>query len=145
MMQRRFTIPALLMSGVLVFTACGDDDDDAAGGSGGSSVDYCAVARDASAAFDSLSAESTPEDVEDVYNEVADAIDSVSGNVPAEIADAFELNAERFEAARAAFAAADFDPAAVDTQALEEFETEEYSAATDAVDLYDTEVCGIEG
>ncbi len=167
-MLRRFAIPVILMSCLLGLTACGDDDDsataseaesgsgdsgaedsgsgsaDSGAGSGDSSAEYCAFARDASAAFNSLGADSTPEDFEAAYGDVADAIDGVEGNVPAEIAEAFDLNAERFDAAHAAFEAADFDPSAVDEEALAAFETDEYSAATDAVDAYDTEVCGIE-
>ena len=112
-------VPALL----LAFAACSDDD--SAGG------DFCDQARSLDSAFDDIDDPSSAE-----FSEALDQIRSM--DPPAEIADDWN------EMVSALDGFEDIDLENPDPDALAELDTEGMQEATDNVDTYMSEECGIE-
>jgi hypothetical protein len=114
--------PALL----LAFAACSDDDGgDSAGGN------FCDQARSLDTAFDDVDDPTSAE-----FGEALDRIRSM--DPPAEIADDWNQMVSALDGLE------DIDLENPDPEALADFDTEAMQQASDNVDAYMSEECGIE-
>jgi hypothetical protein len=113
-------VPALL----LTVAACGDDDDSAGGGS------FCDQARALEDRF---------QDIDDpTSDEFSSALDAIGDmDPPAEIADDWDTMVGALDSLR------DIDLENPDPDALAEFDSESMQEASDRVDTYMEEECGI--
>jgi len=94
------------------------------------------------------SGDATPEQIEEAYNDFDAAFDPVLESAPEEIATDLELVASKSREVMDAIAAADYDLEAMGqdpaNEALAaELQSAEFSAASDRVDAYAEEHCGI--
>jgi hypothetical protein len=136
--------------------ACGGDDDGGAaddasatsdasdtGGDSDSGGAWCELARDIDSddtLFDSMDI-NDPDSVENAYQEFVNVFEDAADNAPDEIKADMEIVLERIKTAFEALKDADFNIVEVD-QAV--FEDPEADAASDRIDAYNEEVCGIE-
>jgi hypothetical protein len=115
-------VPALLLG----FAACGDDDDSAGGGG------FCDQADSLNQTFDEVDDPTSAE-----FSEALDRIRAM--DPPAEIADDWDQLVSALDAFE------DIDLENPDPEALAAFDSEEMQQASDRIDEYMSEECGIEG
>lgn len=113
-------VPALLLG----FAACGDDDDSAGGG-------FCDQADSLNQTFDEVDDPTSAE-----FGEALDRIRAM--DPPAEIADDWDQLVSALDAFQ------DIDLENPDPEALAAFDSEEMQQASDRIDEYMSEECGIE-
>jgi hypothetical protein len=113
-------VPALLAG----LAACGDDDEGAGG-------DFCEQARSVDSAFDEIDDPSSAD-----FSEAIDRLQEM--DPPAEIAEEWDQLMSSLDAFE------DIDLENPDPEALAELDTEEMQEASDKVDEYMSEECGIE-
>lgn len=114
-------VPALRLTAA----ACGDDDDDSAGGGS-----FCEGAR---ALDDKYENNNLDDPTSDEFGEALDAFTSL--DPPEEIADDWATFVEGFRA----FADVDLS----DPEAIAEMDTSEFEAASERIETYMTEECGL--
>jgi hypothetical protein len=114
-------VPALLVG----LAACGDDDDDSAGGS------FCDQAESLNETFDSID-----DPTSDQFSEALDRIRSM--DPPEEIADDWNQLVTALDGLE------DIDLENPDPEALADFDTDAMQEASDRVDEYMADECGIE-
>ena len=117
-------VPAL----VIGFAACGDDDDSDSASGGG---DFCDQADSLDDTFESID-----DPTSEQFSEALDRIRSM--DPPAEIADDWEQLVSALDGLE------DIDLENPDPEALAGFDTEAMQQASDRVDEYMSEECGIE-
>ena len=117
-------VPALLVG----LAACGDDDDDTASGGGD---DFCDQADSLNETFDSID-----DPTSEQFSEALDRIRSM--DPPAEIADDWDQLVSALDGLE------DIDLENPDPEALAAFDTEAMQEASDRVDEYMAEECGLE-
>lgn len=113
-------VPALLLG----LAACGDDDDSAGGG-------FCDQADSLNQTFDEVDDPTSAE-----FGEALDRIRAM--DPPAEIADDWDQLVSALDAFQ------DIDLENPDPEALAAFDSEEMQQASDRIDEYMSEECGIE-
>ena len=153
----------LAAASALVVACSGDDDDDqaaagteapartdAAEGAGGGYCEALAAAEAVSAEHESIleSGDATPEQIEAAYNDFNAVLDPALESAPEEIATDLELVLGKTREFIDAIAAADYDLEAMGqdpaNEALAaELQSAEFAAASDRVDAYGEEHCGI--
>lgn len=109
--------------------------------------DWCRFATEIGSTEDELDAEefdfTDPDALRETYGRFRDQIEGARDAVPDEIEDDFALVAESFVAFDDALAAVDYNFLALDQTVLAEFDTAELAEASNNIDLYNEQVCGI--
>ena len=113
---------------------------------GGPDSDWCAAARRVESASDALDAEdfdfTDPASVEDALGDMLSEFESALTSAPSEIRDDLDTSYANFRAFDDALAAVDYDFLRADLSVLADDEGE-IEAATDRIEAYNWEVCGI--
>lgn len=129
----------------LVAAACGDSDE------GGSTAgdQWCDVVDeltgiDPFSSFDGTTAP-TADELADAFDETAEVLARVRGQVPSEIRADIELTADTFDGVIELLEEADFDFASVDPsdERLGQLSSEALQAAGDRIEAYNNERCGL--
>jgi hypothetical protein len=112
---------------------------------GTGSGDWCSFATDVEAASDDLDdADFTnPDTLRDLYREFGDQLERAEDVVPPEIEADFALIAENFRVFLDALEAVDYDFLQVDQAVLAELDSEALATASENIERYNEEVCGI--
>jgi hypothetical protein len=165
-------LAALLIPAALVLAACGSDDDtttipttntatdtDASDADSdapaddtdpapaqpgeGSSSEYCRLFRtfEEEDPFENLDDDSGS--LREGFSEAQRVLEDIQGIAPAEIRGDFATIAEGFKQLNEALAAVDYNFFALDESALEGFDDERFEEASERIDEYNEQVCGI--
>lgn len=121
----------------------GESADDATF-SGDSDSDWCNASRDIDVLgddFDNVDF-TNPEAVRDVYLTMNDAIRDAAPLAPPELADAVDTTLDGFDQLNDVLADVDYDILNADLAIIDELDAE-MQAASDTIDAYNAEVCGI--
>lgn len=133
-------LPLLFVS-ALALAACGDDD------GGSASVDaWCDLSRELDSGETPLDDEATmtdPDSAREAFEEFNEILDDASDAAPDEISDDFETLRDGFREFEDAFADADYNFMDLDMSVFEGLEAE-MDEASDAIDQFNEEECGIE-
>lgn len=128
-----------------VLTSCGG------GGGGGSASGYCDKVNDVETAFDAISdldPEAEAQDTKEQFDVAISIMGDLADSAPSEIEDDFTVIMKGFTALRGIFEDADWDFMAVasdpdNAAALEELSGPEFETATQNIEDYTQETCGV--
>jgi hypothetical protein len=114
---------------------------------GNSGSDWCTLAVAITATSDELDAEDfdifNPDTLRETYGRFRDQIEGARGAVPGEIAADFDVLVTSFVAFDDALAAVDYDFFAIDAALLDQLDTADLATASNNIELYNEQVCGI--
>jgi hypothetical protein len=145
---------------LLAASACGDDDDDAAsdtaeavegesdddGGGGGSESEWCELAvevEELDAVFGDFDP-TDPDAMRNAFAEFGDVLDRAADAAPSEIEDDIEQTVDAFNQLRDALEDVDYNFLEIDPADLEFLDNPDVEAASERVEEFNAEECGIE-
>jgi hypothetical protein len=107
--------------------------------------DWCARAKVFDDSINVLDSDTPPSPavIEAAYEEISSQFESIKQGAPPEIADAVATSVEGFQLIFDAFRAADFDFLNVDLATIELLDDPKYTEASDQVEAYLRDTCGI--
>ena len=137
----------VLAAASLLVGACSSDDDSSDGGGGSGEQaggDWCELAQRVEDLDAQLDEAQSSEEIEEVFPAFLAALEQAAEVAPEEIADDVDLTVATFTTLNDELEAVEFNVMALDEEVIEELDTPEQEAATDAIEAYNLAECGID-
>lgn len=150
-MKRSTTMLIGALAATALFAACGDDDKKSSDGGGTSDAAYCAQIseyRTTTDALDGVFDNPTAASVEDAFTTMQGMIHDLDQNPPSAIADDVHTMTDAVDRIVAIFEQYNWDFVALSTapeftELQETLEGEQFTAASDRLESYSIDVCGL--